>query len=308
MSRGRILILGANGFTGRHACQYFAAAGYEVYASVRHLTKGMKYGTAVVCDLLRKEQVKRIVTEIAPDYVLHVAGHNSVPDSWVNPIAAVETNLLGSLYLLDALRSFPTTRVLIVGSKLKVQFAASQPAHAAHPYGLSKTLQQLAVQSWGQWFQQQIMVAEPSNLIGPGHSTGICALLGRRIAAIECRKSQEPFRFSSLNELRDFVDVRDAVRAYEYILLKGEAGITYPIESGVLRSLGEVLQTFQQETRFKIPIMVSGQTQGGANTSQPVDHSLLRQLGWSPSIPFATSVHEIMMYYREGCHSDDPSN
>ncbi|WP_152396980.1 NAD-dependent epimerase/dehydratase family protein [Paenibacillus guangzhouensis] len=291
-----ILITGAGGFTGMHACEYFAGIGMQVYASVRHLDTNVLFGEKIVCDMMHKEQIYAMVRQLQPDYVLHLAGRNSVPESWKEPVSYLETNVMSTFYLLDALREIPKCRTLVIGSKLKFDIrVTSQPPH---PYSLSKTMQQMAVNTWVHLFGQFIMLAEPSNLIGPGPSTGICALLARKMVQVERNVTVEPFRLSSTEETRDFLDIRDAVRAYRIILENGKQGQSYPIESGKLLRLGEVFQTFQHYARTPIPVEVAG---NDAGIHAPVHHAnpfVMNELGWQARIPFDRSVQDIIQYFR----------
>ncbi|MBW4841656.1 MAG: NAD-dependent epimerase/dehydratase family protein, partial [Paenibacillaceae bacterium] len=118
-----VLVTGAGGFTGRHASRRLAAKGYKVFALVRSeaglpVIEGVEY---LICDLTDKAGVKRIIDQTQPQFVLHLGGKNSVPDSWSEPLLYIESNLMTTLYLLDALQAFGLrdTRVLVAGSRLK---------------------------------------------------------------------------------------------------------------------------------------------------------------------------------------------
>ncbi|MGE6227987.1 NAD-dependent epimerase/dehydratase family protein [Paenibacillus chitinolyticus] len=331
----RILITGAGGFTGRAACDYFVSKGYEVAAVVRNERpayakpgngeapvmpdradasgvppgpngpsvlqepKSAKPGTSMpagklyACDLTRREDVERLVAETGPDWVLHLAGRNSVAESWQDPAAFLQANLMASVYLLEALRTRPGTRILVAGSML----GAAEPGEPLpHPYGFSKMLLLYAARSWHRWFSQQIMVALPSNLVGPGPSGGICGLLARKIAALEKGGPPEPFRLSSLGEERDYLDVRDAVSAYETILGHGEPGAVYRIGSERLRPLGEIVSVFRSLTPEALPLEVENKPR--PEPVRPVDVSALKALGWSARISFETSLSDALEYYR----------
>lgn len=306
--KGRvILITGASGFTGAHACTYFAGLGMEVAAIIRN--KGQT-GIAVPsassrikyysCNLLDSAELAVLTRKVSPDYVLHLGGKNSVPESWQRPIYYIESNVMAALYLLEALRDLPHCRILIAGSRLS--FNLSKGTGAPHPYSLSKGLQKIAVQSWQELFQQDLMIAEPSNLIGPGHSTGFCSLLGRHIVIQELGKGQSPFQVSSRSHRRDFLDVRDAVEAYSILLVCGMSGGVYPICSGVERSLQEVTEGFQSLTQHTIPIewgddRSAGSRSPGLSPHLPAD--FLHSSGWQPRIPLSVSLSDILQYYRE---------
>ena len=103
-------------------------------------------------------------------------------------------------------------------------------------------------------FNQHIVLAEPSNLIGPGESTGFCTPLARYIAGCEAYRGLPLFRISSRFESRDFLDVRDAVVAYGVLLKSGSSGMTYPIDSGKEHTLGELAERLLKETGTVVPI------------------------------------------------------
>ncbi|KQY80752.1 hypothetical protein ASD24_17665 [Paenibacillus sp. Root52] len=292
----KVLITGASGFTGRHAVEFFQSAGAVVVAVVRReYVYAFPEGTHVhVCDLNDKTQVRQLIDEVRPDYVLHLAGKNSVPDSWSDPLLVLETNVMAVLYLLDALRSCPAARTVIVGSRLKYTPEPGKIPQPPHPYSLSKALEEMVTLSWMSLFGQQIMVAEPGNLIGAGPSTGICSLLARHIVACEQKGKTEAFRLSGRENTRDFLDVRDAVRAYATLLVHGTTGTVYPVVSGTERSLGEIADTLLSMTSANVPVRWDGATSGPDGAGEEEQLSLLRKLGWQPLIPFAQSLQDIL--------------
>ncbi|MDR9856679.1 GDP-mannose 4,6-dehydratase [Paenibacillus sp. VCA1] len=294
-----IMITGASGFTGGHACRYFAGLGMEVAGIVRQsktlpAIDGVRY---YCCDLMDKRRVEELVRAIAPDYVLHLGGKNSVPESWTNPLLYMETNVLPTLYLLNALRPLPACRVLVAGTK--AVFRLTPPYRPPHPYSLSKSLQKAAVMSWSELFGQAIMLAEPSNLIGPGPSTGFCALLGRHIAATERGEATGAFRISSRATRRDFLDVRDAVRAYGMMLEQGTPGGIYSVSSGKEHTLEEIATLFIHAAGT--PVAVDwGSDEDSAKDEARQNAPGSGVPGWEPVIPLMTSISDILQYFRTG--------
>lgn len=294
MKEGTVLITGAGGFTGRHACRHFAAQGYSVAAAVRREDGEPPEGRLYVCDLTDKAEVRRLVEETAPRYVLHLAGRNAVADSWKDPLGCMEANLLSTLYLLEALRGLADCRLLVAGSML--DFDLGDSPQPLHPYSLAKTMQVLTAQAWGFLFSQEVLVAKPSNLIGPGRSNGICGLLAARIARWEKGTDASVFRLSSWHERRDYLDVRDAVSAYRIILEAGQSGGVYPVCSGTMRTLGDLVITYRGLTSHTLPIEI-GDTPP-LPPPLPMDAALTQNLGWSPAIPFAQSLSDALDFYR----------
>ncbi|WP_025696675.1 NAD-dependent epimerase/dehydratase family protein, partial [Paenibacillus durus] len=279
-----------------------------------------------ICDLNDGEAVKKMIEDTAPSEVLHLAGKNSVPESWRKPAQYLETNVMAAVYLLDALRSRNEVRLLVAGSRLKFNPGAGEPLH---PYSLSKTLEELMSLSWGRLFRQQVLIAEPCNLIGPGPSTGFCSLLAGHIARSEQGGTQLPFRLSSRQAQRDFLDVRDAVRAYDCILKQGEPGTTYRIDSGKPRSLGEIAERMLSLTRADVrvdwgtepsqepenaPVLDAPPIQAGASGCEaPHCQAQSRSfaahasaLNWRPEVQLERSLADILEYYRSNRKGASP--
>jgi GDP-4-dehydro-6-deoxy-D-mannose reductase len=320
MKGRRLLITGAAGFTGRHAVRFFSAEGAEVSAVIRRQTADGASTSALfpegvkvyVCDLSDRKAVAEMVKEAAPEAVLHLAGNNSVPESWRNPLLYMETNVMATLYLLEAMRSLPTSRILVAGSRLKYNLGTGEGP--PHPYSLSKTLEELVSLAWGTLFKQPILLAEPCNLIGPGPSTGFCSLLAQHIVRSEVLAAGEelsPFKLSSRYALRDFLDVRDAIRAYDCILRRGANGTIYRIDSGKQRELGDIAEQLLSHSVASVPMdwgpdqtVPSVQDNELPQDKQDVPYgnpkleAEVSSLGWRPEIKLAQSLTDIVEYYR----------
>lgn len=291
----KLLITGASGFTGQHACNHFVNAGFAVTAVSR---KGLGNGQVQteLCDLTNKESVGKLIRKVKPDYLLHLAGQNHVGTSWIDPVSSLEANAMSTLYLIEALRQEkPDCKVVIVGSAL--QFDPQNISTLTHPYSLSKTLQVLIAQSWGVLYNMNIVIAKPSNLIGPGISNGVCSIFAKKIVDMEVNNAERVLEVNNLQAKRDFVDVRDAVRAYEILLIKGESGDIYDIASGENRSLAEIINQFNSFTKvgFKVKTITNKTIE---EDHSEIDLSKINKIGWQPIIPFKTSILDTFNFYR----------
>lgn len=302
----RVLVTGAAGFSGRHACERLAREGMEVTAVVspRAPAAGGRPPVAgaaaeLACDLTDRASVRSLLEQVRPDAVLHLAGRNAVDESWRTPDVVLSANLLSTVYVLEGARALPDCRTLVVGSMLSPR-PDEDLTRTLHPYGFSKALQVTAALAWHHWYGQQVIVAEPCNLIGPGGSAGICGKIARWAAACErdaeTGRESAPFRLSSLEERRDFLDVRDAAAAYATLLLGGAPGVRYALESGTLRSLGEVKDAFERASRVPLHWEIGS---AGGPSPQARRADAIRELGWQPSVPFARSIADTLQSERE---------
>ncbi|MER2170628.1 MAG: NAD-dependent epimerase/dehydratase family protein [Psychrobacillus psychrodurans] len=295
MTKQKLIITGATGFTGIHACRYFQQAGYEVIGVSRQQSKIENNQVHFEsCDLTNKEELTDLIQRNKPDRVLHLAGQNHVPSSWSNPIASLETNTISTAYLLEAIRQqTPNCKVLVVGSAL--QFDVNDITTLDHPYSLSKTLQVLVAQSWELLYEMNIVIAKPSNLIGPGKSNGVCSILARKVAEMEFLGAEKVLTVNNLLAQRDFLDVRDAVSGYEILFKKGQSGSIHEMNSGLPRYLKEITSSLQAISSIDF-------------TVESVEDKLEEKISKLPSdlllenmpvlIPFEKSIEDILNYQR----------
>lgn len=292
----RILITGASGFTGIHACSHFQSNGYEVTALCRNhlsafMVSGVKWKHA---DLLNKDAINQVLRETKPEFILHLAGQNNVATSWSDPTRTIELNVLATLYLLESTRILlPQCKVVVVGSALQPLY--SNVEKVAHPYSLSKMLQEYVAEAWHSLFNLNVVIAKPSNLIGPGPSNGVCSILAKQIVAMEGGKYPQVIEIHS-HQTRDFLDVRDAVQAYEILIQSGIIGETYTICTGKLLSLEQVVENLKKNTSIPFDVTVVSVPSTPAYTAIP---SKIIELGWIPEISLEQSIQDIMNYYRK---------
>lgn len=315
MENRTILITGASGFTGRHAVSFFLEKGWRVVGTYRDdRLVDSKYPTlaaglimqdttdqakpeefmAKKVDLGEKQAVFQLVDQVRPDAVLHLAAQNAVQPSWENPLGTIEANAIGTLHLLEAIRRHaPASKCVVVGSALEVEPADGWPPH---PYSFSKTVQSYVARAWSHLFGLDIVVARPSNLIGPGNSAGVCSIFAKKIAAME-RGEMEPQLFVSNGAIkRDFLDVRDAVKAYQYLIEKGRKTEVYDVRSGTLTSLAVVIEELKQFTSADFLI----EDHGSEIREQVVqiEPTSICTLGWKPEIPLTQSLQDTLEFYR----------
>lgn len=297
MKSRKILITGANGFTGRHAIDYFSKMSIDVVAVVKTASLMIQHQNVHFeeCDLTNELAVNELIKKNKPQYVLHLAGKSSVEESWKIPACYIKTNVLSTLNLLEALRIYcPESKTVIVGSAL--QFEPQSTFSPAHPYSLSKGLQVLVAESWKQLFEMDITIAKPSNLIGPGYSNGVCSVFARKILEMETGKIQPIFEVSDLLASRDFVDVRDVIRAYDFLLKMDTIEEVYEICTGIPRTLEEIIKTLQSMTNIKF--LIEDKKNSLKQYSPIMDNSKMRALNWEPLIPFEKSIYDTLQFYR----------
>ncbi|MBW3496787.1 NAD(P)-dependent oxidoreductase [Bacillus sp. FDAARGOS_1420] len=294
--RSKLLITGASGFTGEHACKHFSEGGYSVIAVTRNRSLiRCKDVQTYYCELTNKNEVNQLIEKVKPDFFLHLAGVNHVGDSWKDPITTLEANVLSTIYLIDATRQLnPACRIVIVGSSLQTDF--SDISNLSHPYSLSKTLQLLVSQAWVKLYNMNIVIVNPSNIIGPGCSNGINSILASKISQMEKNTKEHIMVVNNLNSTLDFIDVRDVVSGYEVLLKKGVAGKVYGISSGKSHSLRELIQIYKSLTTIDFKVeSLSDEAVDQVIVEKPLN---ILKLGWRPTFSIQLSLMDTLNYFR----------
>lgn len=239
----RLLITGIAGFTGRHIVDRASGGTFELFGlgqgEAPELSDVARQYVVDLCDLAG---VKRVVRDIRPDLVIHLAGAAFVGRADVE--AFYTTNLIGSRNLLEALGSMdhaPTGIVLassanIYGNRRAGEISEEAKADPANEYGVSKLAMELVARVIANYLP--IIVTRPFNYTGVGQSTDflipkIVDHLKRRAPGIS---------LGNLDVARDFSDVRDVARAYMDLILNPAAiGETVNLCSGRAWPLREVI-------------------------------------------------------------------
>lgn len=307
-----VLVTGGLGFVGRHLVQFLASKGYGLYALTRQQPSSVPSphpGVTVLQTDWSSKNLTETMMRIRPGYVVHLAGQVDVASSWQHPAQLMETNVVLSIRLLDAIRSAGVNslpRVLMVGSMHEYSLRADVPmpltessaSSPVNPYGFSKLVQSTVAAMYAKLYGLPIVTARVFNLCGPGGGKGVFGQLVRRAAELGANPGAGCFTVGSPVMARDFLDVRDAVRAF-WDLMQVEpypSGDVFNVCSGTAVRLGELAQMLNELTgsTFSIreaPSLVRG---GEPIVAFGSSEKLTRITGWRPLISIRTSLADAL--------------
>ena len=306
----RVLITGATGFAGRHLAEALRPLKHTVFGtSFPQPPRPADPGLAFL-DLRSERDVYETVRTVQPQWVIHLAAVSNVRQSWERRKETMETNVMGTFYLLEAVKKYAAgARFLFVSSAEVYGGAAAGgrpltedgPVAAVSPYALAKLQGELLCGFCGRADGLDILIARPFAHTGPGQSPDfVCSDWARQIVKVE-RGSQEPvLRTGDLDIRRDFCDVRDVVRAYLLLMQKGEKGEVYNICRGEAVPLGRVLEVLlAQSGRVIVIERDPGKMRPGKIASLEGDNGKLRRAtGWAPAIPLEQTLRDLLDYWR----------
>ncbi len=303
----KILITGITGFVGNHLKDHLDKNDYEVHGT--SLSQESTEGNTQIhkVNLLDEENVFKLIQELQPDLVIHLAALSSPKKSFENPKEFLQNNTDAQLNLLLAIKKAEISpRILIVssgeiyGSQEKLPINEAAPLFPTSPYSVSKITQDYLALQYFLSEGMDIIRVRPFNHIGPGQSDEfVVSSFAKQIAELE--RNDGIVKVGNLSAKRDFTDVRDMVKAYVLILEKGKSGEVYNIGRGI-----------SYEVKFILDTLIS---LSGKDIRTEVDKSRLRPIdipdiicentkiheatGWTPEIPLEKTLQDTLDYWRQ---------
>jgi len=304
------LVTGATGFVGGHLIDRLAGSSPVVgwYRPAGRSPAGLAAVDWEAVDILDRSRVTEAVHAAQPTRIYHLAGAPHVGASWQTVVAHLETNALGTHYLLEAVRTLRRPcRVLVVTSAQIYQAGdeaidEGAPRVPANPYGLSKlAADDLALRAAAE-DGLDVIVARPFNHAGPRQSAEyVVSSFARQIARIEAGLAPPVIQVGNLDARRDLTDVRDVVAAYERMMDAAPIGRPYNICSGRAWRIADLLDELRQLSAVQVRIEVDEQRLRPADI--PViqgDATRIRtELGWTPRIKVEETLHDTLVWWRE---------
>lgn len=236
----RVVVTGAAGFIGSRLCAFLRSAGDNV------TEVDLPY-----CDIGDTARLARTLEAARPDHIYHLAAQASIGQSWQDPAHTWRTNAGGTVSLLKTVRSVcPSARTLVTssasvfdGARLNAPIDEDRTPAPLSPYAASKLAVETAARHYLRAYSLPVVIVRPFNIIGPTQSTGfLVPSLSRRIVSAT-RSGQRWITVGNLDARRDFLDVRDAVRGLQLLMMEGLPGEVYNLCTGVGVPVRTLVQT-----------------------------------------------------------------
>ena len=314
----RILITGAAGFTGTHLWDYLKKIkNHEIYG-LEKAPKNRQDGRFYCCDLCDARQTAHFLKKINPDRIFHLAAQSSAALSWDKPKETFNLNVGGTLNLLEAVRAMGKRPAFLVsGSAEEYGLSAADRTRTNesailkpfNPYAASKVAQRYLAFQYSLVFGFKFVHSAGFNLAGPGQNEKfVVSNFARQVALIEAGRQEAVIRVGHLEAVRDFTDVRDAVRAHWLLLEKGRPGESYNICTGKARKIREILDIYLSFSRIKIKIQKDAKRLRAGDVSRLVGDpgKLMKQTGWRPEISFEQTLRDVLNYWRKHVYPASP--
>lgn len=307
----KTLILGAAGFVGGYLIEELKKTGrYEITATKLSFEKLSVSGANVIdADICDFDEIRRVLRELKPDVIFHLAAQSSVKKSWEKPQLTVHINVLGAVNLFEAVRAeCPMARIVVIGSGEEygeIDYSApikeTVVPNPKNIYALTKRTQEELARIYCQAYGLDIIMTRSFNHIGPKQIPQfVVADFCSQVAKIEKGLQPPEIRVGNLAARRDFTDVRDVVKAYVLLAERGSKGEIYNVGSGVSVEISEILKYIISLSDKAVTVKIDESKMRPVDIPDiKADVSKLSALGWTRSYDVNGTIREMLDYFRK---------
>jgi GDPmannose 4,6-dehydratase len=327
MRTHKALITGITGMVGSHLADYLLReTSWDIFGmcrwrspldNVSHLLQLANSGgrlNFVNADLNDYISVINVVEKVKPDFVFHLAAQSYPQTSFTSPLDTLNTNILGTESLLEALRRCssidPVIHVCssseVYGRVPKEKLPINEDCsfHPASPYAISKVGTDLLGRYHAEAYGQKVITTRMFTHTGPRRGDVFAeSTFAKQIAMIEAEQIPPVLKVGNLDSLRTWADVRDAVRAYYLLVtvnpIPGQSyniGGTY---SCTIRQMLDHLLSLSSRKDIRVEVDPQRLRPIDADLQVPDTSKFNRHTGWEPQIPFEKTMSDLLNYWRE---------
>lgn len=253
-NKKRALVTGAEGFIGSHLVRFLADEGWKVTGSYRlhgalH-SAGHSKVEFVQCDLANGQRVGQLIADCEPTHIFHLGAQSFPTVSWADPVGTFESNVMGSLYLLEAARHVKTPPVVVSACSSAeygnvepkdIPVREDHPLRPLHPYGVSKVCLDLLARQYFLDFKVPTVNIRLFNTTGPGKRGDAPSDFVRQVVRIRKGLQKPVIEVGNLKPHRAFLDVSDTIRGFYMAAIGARRGESYNLCAARTFAIGEVL-------------------------------------------------------------------
>lgn len=312
----KVLVTGADGFIGSHLTERLLEAGYDVKAFAYYNS----FNTWGWLDSLPAEKLKEIEVftgdirdpngvrhaMVDVDGVFHLAALIAIPFSYHSPDSYVDTNIKGTLNVLQAARDLQLERVLVTstsevyGTAQYVPIDEKHPYQGQSPYSATKIGADRLAESFYRSFELPVSIVRPFNTFGPRQSAR--AVIPTIISQLLAGKEQ--IKLGSLTPTRDFNYVKDTANGFLAIARSDKTiGEEINIATQQEISIGDLAKEIISQINPEAQIICDEERlrpeKSEVNRLLGANEKIKRLTDWEPQYTFAEGIGETICWMRQ---------
>ena len=326
MQTNTAIITGITGMVGSHLADFLLEnTDWKVYGlarwndkmdNIEHLMSRINLKNRIELiygDINDLSSMLGVFERVKPDFVFHLAAQSYPKTSFDSPLETLETNILGTAKVLDAIKTLKLTPVIHICASSEVFGRVPKEAlpihedagfHPASPYAISKVGTDLIGRFYAEAYNMCVMTTRMFTHTGPRRGDVFAeSTFAKQIAMIEAGQIEPVIRVGNLDSLRTWSDVRDAVRAYYLLVTENPvAGEYYNIGGSytcTVRNMLEHLISLSTVDGIEVVVDPDRLRPIDADLQIPDTTKFKKHTGWEPVISFEKTMLDLLNYWRE---------
>jgi len=328
LNNKRVLITGISGMVGSHLADFlFQYSKCKIFGLIRwrsplenleklipSINNNEKKVKLLYGDLNDTVSIYRVIEEVRPNYIFHLAAQSYPQTSFIEPINTLSTNILGTARLLEAAKKLSPKCVIHVCSSSEIFGKVPKNMtpineecnfHPTSPYAISKVGTDLLGKFYKEAYGMNIFVTRMFTHTGPRRGDVFAeSSFAKQIAMIENKLIKPVIHVGNLESLRTVADVRDVVRAYVVMLSKkNNPNKIYNIGGNYTCKVRDILKFLISKSTFKNKIKIKIDK----TRIRPIDADLQipdiskfkLNYSWSPEINFEKTMIDLLNFWRK---------
>ena len=297
------LVIGGAGFLGSKIAGAFGSSGYAV-TSLDIAMPGDSHESSdlrTISMSLPDAAFGALLSEVAPDVLVHCAGKASVPESMTNPHDDFASHVILTEWLINQCRrSAPNTRFIylssaaVYGQPDELPVTESCPIRPVSPYGYHKRMAEMLCEQASSLFGMQTVVARIFSAYGAG--------LRRQViweAARQAVEEQSIKLHGTGEETRDFVHAHDIAKAIVLLAEKvSPDGSSYNVASGVETSVNILARSIAAKCG-ECPVAFRGKRRGYDPERWRANIAKISEIGFEPSVSMSEGLDDLLIWIRK---------
>ena len=319
----RILITGISGFVGSNLVEKFIEMkkskeiNLDIYGFVRRqsvplLTNIRDFIGEIELkegNMIDSSSIEQAIKDVEPHYIFHLAAQSFVPTSFLAPTECIQTNIQGTLNLLESIRKidFDLINMHVACSSEEyglvnldeIPINENNPFRPQSPYAISKVSTEHYSLAYYRAYGIPVAITRGFNHTGPKRGSKfatsvICSQIARAI-----RTGESEIVLGNPKPIRDFTDIGDILQGYLLVITKGEKGSVYNIGHGYGISIENLLKLTANLFDINYTLKIDKERFRPAEVNVLIcDYSKAKnELGYYPQIPITHTMKNIVNYY-----------
>jgi len=312
LTGANILVTGGTGFVGSHLVEKLLVLKANVITTYQSNNPHSYFNTQKLADKVTKMdidvrnfgQLFDIVTKFKVDYIFHLAAQPLVEVAFYNPKSTLESNIMGTVNIMEAARLHPRIKGIIVassdkayGKSMKNKYIEDDPLRGDHPYEVSKLAADLIAYSYFRTYGLPVTITRFGNIYGEG-DLNFCRIIPGIMKSLITDETLEIRSDGTF--VRDYLNVKDVVDGYLMLAdhIQQTKGQAYNFGSKDTLSVLGVIKIVERTLKLKVNYQIINNAKNEI-PFQSLDYSKIKnQLNWSPLRNIVKSLPTIYSWYK----------